>query len=417
MREEIEVAAGAAPRTRLIRNRDFVLLWSGQLVSAVGFQLSLLAFPLLILGLTKSPAEAGALVALRSLPFVFLSLPAGVFVDRWDRKLTMILCDSGRAIALGSIPVALAFGHLTFAQIAAVALVEGTLFTFFNISEIAALPRVVRPDQLGYAIGLYNGIDSVSTLVGPAAGGALYALSRGLPFLLDAVSYAASVVSLLFIRVPFQKERVSTPLSFRREIGEGVVWLWRNRTVRFLAILVGGLMLFSFGYPIIMIVRAQELHASPSVIGLLFASGGIGSLAASASVGWLQRKFRVGHLLIASSIVWVVTWLPYALAPNLIAFAVANVFGWIVVPILIGVQLSYRLKVIPDELQGRVNSVFKLVAFGSQPIGLALAGISVQLIGPVNTVYVFLIPQAMLAVTAALHRDLRSLPNLSAVSI
>src|SRR5438477_4944288 len=125
----------------LWRNLNFLLLVSGQGVSSVGSQISLVAFPLLILALTHSPALTGLMTALRGLPFALLCLPAGALVDRWDRKRVMILCDAGRAIALGSIPVALALGHLTFLQLALVSVIEGTFFVFFNLAETACIPH------------------------------------------------------------------------------------------------------------------------------------------------------------------------------------------------------------------------------------------------------------------------------------
>src|SRR6266550_2353112 len=117
----------------LWRNRDYVLLWSGQMISSVGTQVSMLAFPLLILAITHSPAQAGLIGALRSLPYALFILPAGALIDRWNRKRVMIICDTGRALALGSIPVALLLGQLTLVQLYIVSLVEGTLFTFFNL--------------------------------------------------------------------------------------------------------------------------------------------------------------------------------------------------------------------------------------------------------------------------------------------
>ncbi len=108
----------------LWRNRDFLLLMGGQAVSLVGSQVSLLAFPLLMLAITHSPAQAGLMAALRGLPFALFCLPAGALVDRWNRKRVMILCDAGRALALGSIPVALVLGHLTLVQLYLVSLVE-----------------------------------------------------------------------------------------------------------------------------------------------------------------------------------------------------------------------------------------------------------------------------------------------------
>src|SRR5579863_2777914 len=107
----------------LWRNRDYMLLWSGQMVSSVGTRVSQLAFPLLVLALTHSPAQAGLIAALRGLPYALFILPAGALVDRWNRKRVMILCDTGRALALGSIPVALLLGHLSLIQLYSVALV------------------------------------------------------------------------------------------------------------------------------------------------------------------------------------------------------------------------------------------------------------------------------------------------------
>src|SRR5579885_3013144 len=127
----------------LWRNRDYLLLWSGQAISSVGSSASELALPLLILSITHSPAQAGFAGALRSLAYLLLGLPAGALIDRWDRKRLMIFCDAGRALALGSIPLALALNHLAMAQLYLVSLIEGTLYVFFSLAESAALPRVV----------------------------------------------------------------------------------------------------------------------------------------------------------------------------------------------------------------------------------------------------------------------------------
>ena len=142
--EEVNGAEQTEASRRFVplwRNRDYILLWSGQMISSVGSRVSMLAFPLLVLALTHSPAQAGLIGAMRGLPYALLILPAGTLVDRWNRKRVMILCDIGRALALGSIPLALVLGHLTIAQIYVVSLVEGTLFTFFSLAHIACLPH------------------------------------------------------------------------------------------------------------------------------------------------------------------------------------------------------------------------------------------------------------------------------------
>jgi len=206
-------------------NRDYMLLWSGQIVSNIGTQVSQLAFPLLILALTGSAAQAGFAGALRALPYVIFSLPAGALIDRWDRKRTMILCDAGRAISLASIPVAYALGDLTIIQLYLVSAIEGTLYVFFNIAEAACLPRVVPKEQLPAATAQNMATDGITTLLGPSLGGALYTAGKFLPFVADAISYTVSVISLLFIKVKFQKERVAEPRKLWVEIHEGVAWL------------------------------------------------------------------------------------------------------------------------------------------------------------------------------------------------
>ncbi|HEY7355716.1 MAG TPA: MFS transporter, partial [Ktedonobacterales bacterium] len=234
-------APPAAPRS-LWRNRDYMLLWSGQAISSTGTQVSQFAFPLLVLFLTGSPAQAGLIGAARTVPYIFLSLPVGALIDRWDRKRVMILCDSGRAIALGSIPVVYAIqGTVPIVQLYLAALVEGTLYVLFNIAEVACLPRVVPKEQLPAATGQNNASEITSYLVGAPLGGALYAVAHLLPFLADAVSYALSVGSLLLIRTPFQGERAAERRNLRAEIGEGLRWLWNQPLIRFMAFLTGGL--------------------------------------------------------------------------------------------------------------------------------------------------------------------------------
>src|SRR5919201_2146616 len=124
----------ASPSRRLgpalWRNRDFMLLWCGQVVSTVGTRVTNIAFPLLVLAETHSPAKAGIVGFTQTLPYMLFYLPAGALVDRWNRKRIMLAADAGRALALASVAVVLAFGSLSFAQIIAAAFIEGALFVF-----------------------------------------------------------------------------------------------------------------------------------------------------------------------------------------------------------------------------------------------------------------------------------------------
>ncbi len=161
----------ALKRQPLWRRRNYLTLWGGKLVSATGSQMTQIAFPLLVLALTQSAAIAGLAGALRMLPYLLLSLPAGALADRWDRRRVMLLCDSGRALALGSIPLALLLGHLSVLHICLVAVVEGTLFVFFDIAEVAVLPGIVTQEEMPAAVAQYISLtDGVTMLLGPALG-------------------------------------------------------------------------------------------------------------------------------------------------------------------------------------------------------------------------------------------------------
>jgi MFS family permease len=406
--KDAEVTASIKRPVPLWRNRDYILLWSGQMISAVGTRVSMLAFPLFVLALTHSPLQAGLIGAMRGLPYAILILPAGALVDRWNRKRVMILCDIGRAIALGSIPIALILGHLTIVQLYIVSLIEGTLFTFFSLAETACLPQVVTKEQLPTAAAQGMVIDSVSGLIGPSIGGVLYGIGRVIPFLSDAISYAASVLSLLFIKGQFQEERDPAPLHLWADIKEGLSWLWKQPLIRFLAILTGGMVAPVVGYSLILIIIAQSQHASTFTIGLIFACGGVGSILGAFLVTPLQKRFSFGQLMIGSTWVWALTWLLFAVAPNPFILGIVTAVSFIVVPIYLSVQFGYRLALIPDHLQGRVNSVFRLIAFGSEPLGLAVTGILLQEFGSVTTVLVLFVPQFILSIAATLNKGLRN---------
>ena len=141
-------------------------------------------------------------------------------------------------------------------------------------------------------------------------------------------------------------------------------------------------------------------------IGLLLATGGAGGIAGSLLAVPLQKRFRFGPLLIGAAWVWALTWLLYALAPSLIVLGIVNALSFIVVPIFLGTQYAYRLGQIPDALQGRVNSVFRLIAFGSGPVGLALTGWLLQRFGPVPAIVITFVPQILLCLAATFHRPL-----------
>ncbi len=412
------IAHDERPKTRRVplwRNRDYMLLWSGQAVSLVGTGISQTALPLLVWDLTHSAAQVGFVGGLGTLPYVFLSLVVGALIDRWNRKQVMILCDIGRALNLASVLAALALGQLTVVQLYINALIEGTLFVFFNLAEVACLPRVVAPEQLPAATAQNEATNGITMLLSPLLGGALYSLRQMLPFLSDTVSYVASVISLLFIKAEFQGARPLLRRKIRTDIGEGLGWLWRQPLIRYMAFLTGGNNFVSAGLIPILLVLVKQQDGSSFLFGAILAIGGVGAIVGSLLGPAIQKRFSFGQVIVATTWIQALLWPLYAVAPNPILLGVIAAASFITGPIYNVVQFSYRLALIPDELQGRVNSVFRLLAFGLQPLGWALTGLLIQTIQVVPTIMLLFVCLFALAVLTTMNRHVRHAARLTAI--
>jgi len=400
----------------LWRKPDYLLLWLGQAVSAFGSQASFLALPLLMLALTGSPLQAGVLSGLRGVAYLCFGLPAGALIDRWDRRRVMLLSDAGRTVAMASVPVALLLGHLGAPQLYLVAFAEGTLFIFFGLAETACLTRVASPQQLPNAVAQSQVTDATASLVGPALGGALYSAARALPFVADAVSYGCSVLSVLFIRVSLKPERAAGPRRLRAEIHEGMRWTWRQPSLRFLLLVNTAVNALYGGWPLLLIELAKRQGAGAATIGLIFAAGGAGTILGAMSAPAVQRRCTVRAIVVVIAWLFAITWPPYALAPNAVVLGIINAFAFYFVPITSGTQFSYRLLVLPDRLQARVNSVFRLAWMGGQTLGFLLTGALLQWYGPVATVWITFVPAVMLALYATFNRSLAGTGRLAGAS-
>lgn len=406
----------------LWRNRDYMLLWSGQVVSVIGTGATQIVYPLLILALTNSPAAAGIGGALVSIPYIVFSLPAGALVDRWDRKRVMIYCDIGRALTLISIPIALAFDALTIWQIYICALLEGSLFVFFNIAEVAALSRVVEKEQLPQAVAQNDVAFSIANILAPSIGTVLFQIGRAFPFVFDAVSYVVSVVSLFFIRQKFQTERRvrganhKTETHIAQEIREGLNWLWHQPLIRYMAFCTGGLNFVNVPITLIIIVLAKNLGASDAEIGLVFSLSALGAIAGSIIGGQIQKRFRFGQVIITT--VWITALLfpLLAFAPHFYILGVIMGLSWLTGPIYNVVQFSYRVALIPDALQGRVNSVFRLLAFGFQPFGAFIGGLLIENYGVYVAIAFFTIWYFGLATLTMFNAHVRNATQIGQMS-
>src|SRR5438132_2398076 len=263
-------------------NREFVLLQAGQLLSSVGTSATGIAYPLLVLAVTHSPARAGLVGFARLIPYALFGLAAGVAADRWNRKHVMIAADGVRVVAIGSLVATILLHRVAFWQIPIVAFVEGTGAVAFGAASAGALRAVVPRRQLPTAAGAQQARGATVDLAGPPLGGALFGLGRAVPFLADAASYSFSILSLLAMRTPFQEEREVDRSPVRARIAEGFRFLWDHPFLRTCAFLYG---LGNFAGPgvlLVIVVVGRRHGLSGGEIGALTAAFGacllVGSL-------------------------------------------------------------------------------------------------------------------------------------------
>jgi MFS family permease len=396
----------------LRRNRDFVLLQLGQGLSTLGSTSTYVAYPLLVLALTHSPAKAGVVGFANVLPYALFALLAGVVADRVDRKRLMIAMDVVRAAAMVSIVAALAAGVLTFWQIAAASFVEGTAFVFFNIAEVGALRSVVPARQLQEAAAAEQSRYAAVTLAGPSVGGALFGLGRSLPFLLDAVSYAASILTLTWMRTPFQEARERDPAPLGTQVREGISWLWSHAYLRTSALIFAGQNFAFSGIYLVFVVIAKRHGLSSAAIGALIAVFGVASLAGALVAPRIakllsMRVIMLGNQWLSSAIILC------ALAPGPYVLLACTLPIAFVSPTLNSVVVGYRTAITPDHLVGRVSSVARNLAQLAAPLGPLVAGF---LLGAYSSRVTLLVLGGIalaLAIWTTVSPSIRNAPSLS----
>ena len=381
----------------LWRHSEFLKLWTGQTISQLGSQITLLALPLTaVLNLKATPFEMGILGAAEFLPFVLVGLFAGVWVDRMYRRPILIAADVGRTLLLGSIPAAALLGVLRIEQLYIVAFLVGIMTVFFDVAYQSYLPALVSRQELIEGNSKLEVSRSVAAIAGPGMAGALVQIvTAPIAILLDALSFLVSVVSLLIIKTV---EPPPPPAHQRRsmwhEIREGMGVVLGNPALRSIAGCTGTSNLFSnMIFAVYVLYLTRELGVSPGLIGLIYSIGSIGALGGAVIASLMAQRLGLGLTLISVIFLGGVSTLLIPLAagsiPVIAAFLIVSFFITSSASTIYNInQVSLRQAITPDRLQGRMNASMRFIVWGTIPIGSLVGGALGNTIGLRPTLFV-----------------------------
>jgi MFS family permease len=383
-----------------LSNRNFRLFWTGQLVSQVGTWMQNVGQAWLVLQITHSPIALGTVTALQTLPILFMVLFAGVVVDRLPKRQILYVTQTVSLLQAGVLAVLTATGQVQVWHVYILAVLLGLVNAFDQPTRQAFVVELVGREHVVNAVGLNAAQYSSARLVGPAlAGLAIAVFGIATCFALNAVSFLAVLISLMFLRSSEFRRDTATPrrAAVVAELREGVRFLLSKRelTIAMIVLLGNGAFVYSTS-TIIPLIAEDALHVGASEFGLLVSAVGVGSLFAALIIARRARASEKTFLIAAACFgglylsLAVVSWFALAFVVLALIGAAIQVFGTSVNSLL---QLNS-----PDHLRGRVMSVFTLLTNGIQPAGSLLNGAVTAAAGVRLTVAV----EAMICLVALL---------------
>ena len=403
----MSVVEDAVPAPPLRRNRDFLLLWTGAGFAFFALRVGVITYPLLVLVHTGSADQAGLVSFAALLPNLLVQLPAGLMADRFDRRRLMVVCDAGCVVVTGSVAVALFIGPPSLAHLLVAAFVQGSLGVIYQIAERSGARHLVPEEHLSAAMTQNEARSRAAALLGQPVGGGLFALVRAVPFVFMTVSHLISLVLLLSIRKKFQAERTGEWQQIFTEIGVGIRWVWREGFLRTVMALIAVSNMIFQGLNLTLMVIIVGGGGSTFLAGVVVALSGVGGMIGALTGSWWIGRLSMRDLVIGGFTAWALLMPPIALthSPYLLGALVAvsgyaggllNVAGAI-----------YTIRVTPDALLGRVNSVATLVGLGPVALGSLAAGFFNEWVGTTRTVVGMSVVMAALAVISMISPDIR----------
>jgi MFS family permease len=391
--------------------RDFRLLMAGSFVSMLGSRISTIACPLLALFLTGSPFDAGLVAFAATIPSVLVYVPAGALVDRWDPRRTMLVCESGRGVAIAVVAVSLAVGKPSVLLLILAVIVEEILEVFSTLADVRCARDLVPKERASSAQAGIETRAHVVVLVGRPLGVFLFGLRPILPFLVDALSFVVSVLSIVCLKVRRATETRPSPISGKR-LGEDIITAFKvlilDKYARAALALSAGTTLI--GQALIMIFLADARTSGLSSVweGLVLAASGVGGVLGAVSARRLRMRPKASLVLLqmlawVGALVFLAVWGWRSFCCMAIVMAILSVAG-----ALGNIEMDTHLfRSFDENMLARVTSFGRLIAYSASAVGPMMGGMLYQLCGGRNAVLALVIITSMLALVAYLTPSLR----------
>jgi MFS family permease len=370
---------------------DFWKFWAGQTISNLGSSFTMFALPLLVFKLTGSALNLAATTAAYFIPYLLFGLVIGAWVDRLDRKRTMILVDLGRAVVLASIPVFSYAGILSVWWIYAMTFLQACCTIAFDAGEFAAVPSLVPKNALVAANGRIMASYQGASVAGPLLAGLLVALVRVEDVLLvDAASFVVSAVSLALVRRSFNPAEPPERKHILRDVGEGLRYVLGHPVLRNISLMMALINLVgSTANAQLVLFGKVRLHASDARVGFLFAAGSVGVVVLGLSAGTIRKRVKFSDAALGAMMLHGAFIAAFAATRQyeaaLVLWAAASGFGLF---LNINTQ-SLRMAIVPQHLMGRVASIAGVLAWSAIPVGTLAGGGVIKALGDARVGWVY----------------------------
>jgi MFS family permease len=377
----------AVDTTPLRRHRDFRLLWTGELISQTGSQITLVAVFIQVFQLTGSSAAVGIIGLAQLGPLIVMTLLGGPLIDRIDRRRLMILAAAGQAAASVVLLLGALAGDPPLVLVYVAAGVSGGLAGFSLSTRSATTPNTVPASELPQALALNQVMWQTCQIVGPAVGGLIVGtVGLSWAYGLDVVSFGGAIVTALLMSPQPPRNRASTTTGWRGVV-EGFRFLKGRRVLQttFTADLVA--MIFGMPRALFPVLAVTQFHRDEEVVGALFSAVAVGALAGALTTGWVGRIRRQGLAVLVAVAVWGLGITAFGLVGDLlwVAFVCLAVAGAadVISAVFRGTILQQS---VPDNLRGRLSSVHIVVVAGGPRVGDFEAGVVAALFTPTVSV-------------------------------